>query len=83
MIKECVKLAMCQSSNRYEVCHLASKGVQAVHKRGERIQDSINEVMGILRAGAPSVRALRTGGVQDVHPPKNKTADSDVLPAAF
>jgi hypothetical protein len=53
MRTEEVHLAMCQSSNRYEVCHLASKGVQAVHKRGERIQDSINEVMGMLRRAAP------------------------------
>ena len=49
MRTEQVFLAMGQSGNRYEVCHLVSKGVLRVHKPGERMQESINFVLAMLR----------------------------------
>jgi len=58
MRTEQVHLAMVQSSNRYEVCHLVSKGVLAVHKSGERMQDSINLVLGKLRPAPRAVSVL-------------------------
>ena len=49
MRTEQVHLAMSQGANRYEICQMTSKGVHIVHKRGERMQDSINHVLTMLR----------------------------------
>ena len=47
-----VHVAMAQGSNRYQICGLASKGVKITHKSGERMADSINRVLGMLRPPA-------------------------------
>jgi hypothetical protein len=54
-----IHVAIAQGNNRFEICHLTSKGVHIVHKRGERMEDSINRVLGMLRrvAPAPAVQA--------------------------
>jgi len=54
-----IHVAMAQGNNRYEICHLTSKGVHITHKRGDRMEDSINRVLGMLRRGvyAPIVTA--------------------------
>jgi len=44
-----IHLAIAQGNNRFEICHLTSKGVHIMHKRGERMEDSINQVLGMLR----------------------------------
>ena len=49
-----IHVAIAQGNNRYEICHLTSKGVHIVHKRGERMEDSINRVLGMLRRPAPA-----------------------------
>ncbi len=40
--------ALAQGLNRFEVCVLVSKGVQATHKTGSRFEDSINDVLQYL-----------------------------------
>jgi hypothetical protein len=52
-----IHVAIAQGNNRFEICHLTSKGVHIVHKRGERMEDSINRVLGMLRRVAPAVQA--------------------------
>jgi len=54
-----IHLAIAQGNNRFEICHLTSKGVHIMHKRGERMEDSINQVLGMLRRDkhAPSPAA--------------------------
>jgi hypothetical protein len=42
--------ALSQGINRFEVCHLVSKGVRATHKTGGRFEDSINDVLVYLGA---------------------------------
>lgn len=58
-----IHLAIAQGNNRFEICHLTSKGVHIMHKRGERMEDSINQVLGMLRRAehAPSVQASLAG----------------------
>lgn len=57
MRTEQVHFAMRQGANRYEICQMTSKGVHILHKRGERMQDSINHVLTMLRRpiGAGSI----------------------------
>ena len=50
-----VHVAIAQGNNRYEICGLTAKGVKITHKSGERMADSINRVLGMLRAPAPAV----------------------------
>ena len=54
-----IHVAMAQGNNRYEICHLTSKGVHIMHKRGDRMEDSIGRVLGMLRRGVytPAVTA--------------------------
>jgi len=47
-----IHLAIAHGHNRFEVCKLTSKGVQALHKQGERMEDSINRALGLLRGDA-------------------------------
>lgn len=47
-----VHIAIAQGNNRYQICGLASKGVKITHKSGERMADSINRVLGMLRPSA-------------------------------
>jgi hypothetical protein len=53
-----IHVAIAQGNSRYEICHLTSKGVHILHKRGDRMEDSINRVLGMLRR-APSAPGLR------------------------
>jgi hypothetical protein len=53
MRTEQVHLAMRETANRYELCQLTWKGVHAVHKSGERMQDSINQVLGTIHRALP------------------------------
>ena len=48
-----VHIAIAQGNNRYQICGLASKGVKITHKSGERMADSINRVLGMMRPSAP------------------------------
>jgi hypothetical protein len=45
-----IHLAIAHGHNRFEVCKLTSMGVQALHKQGERMEDSINRALGLLRS---------------------------------
>ena len=56
MRTEQVFLAIGVTGNRYEVCHRTMKGMHAVHKRGDRMQDSINQVLGMLSRAVPVVQ---------------------------
>lgn len=49
-----VHVAIAQGNNRYQICGLASRGVKITHKSGERMADSINRVLGMLRPPAPA-----------------------------
>jgi hypothetical protein len=49
-----VHIAVEQRANRYQICGLASKGVKITHKSGERMADSINRVLGMLRPPTPA-----------------------------
>ncbi len=49
-----VHIAIAQGNNRYQICGLASKGVKITHKSGERMADSINRVLGMLRPLPPA-----------------------------
>ena len=49
-----VHVAIAQGNNRYQICGLASKGVKITHKSGERMADSINRVLGMMRPPAPA-----------------------------
>jgi hypothetical protein len=55
-----IHVAIAQGNNRYEICHLTSKGVHIIHKRGERMEDSINRVLGMLRPLAPVAAIQRS-----------------------
>jgi len=48
-----IHLAVAQGLNRFEICKLTSKSVQALHKQGERMEDSINRALGLLRSNSP------------------------------
>ena len=37
--------ALCQVSNRYQLCQLASKATRKLHKPNTRLQDTTNEVL--------------------------------------
>lgn len=52
-----IHIAMAQRNNRYEVCCLTAKGVKITHRPGERMADSINRAMGMLRPPAPAAAA--------------------------
>jgi uncharacterized protein YoaH (UPF0181 family) len=52
--------ALAQGMNRFEVCHLASKGVRATHKTGSRFEDSINDVLQYLGTHETSQEAMHT-----------------------
>ena len=58
MRTEQIHVAIAQGNNRFEICHLTSKGVHIMHKPGVRTEDSINQVLGMLRR-APSAPAVR------------------------
>jgi hypothetical protein len=65
MRTEQVHLAMRETSNRYELCQLTWKAVHALHKRGERMQDSINQVLGkISRAALNSPDEQYSNGLE-------------------
>jgi hypothetical protein len=65
MRTEQVHLAMRESSNRYALCQLTWKAVHAVHTRGERMQDSINQVLGkISRAALNSPDEQYSNGLE-------------------
>lgn len=49
-----VHVAIAQGNSRYEICRLTFKGVHIIHKRGERMEDSINRVLGMLRPVVPA-----------------------------
>ena len=55
-----IHVAIAQGNSRYEICRLTFKGVHIIHKRGERMEDSINQVLGMLRPIAPAA-GLRLG----------------------
>lgn len=44
-----VHIAIAQGNSRFEICRLTSKGVHITHKRGERLEDCISHVLGMLR----------------------------------
>ena len=52
-----IHVAMAQRNNRYEVCCLTAKGVKITHRPGERMAESINRAMGMLRPPAPAAAA--------------------------
>jgi hypothetical protein len=52
-----IHLAVAQGLNRFEICKLTSKSVQALHKQGERMEDSINRALGLLRSNSPLAAA--------------------------
>ena len=54
-----IHIAIAQGNNRYEICRLTFNGVKIIHKRGERMEDSINRVLGMLRPAT----ALPTAGL--------------------
>lgn len=47
-----VHVAIAQRSNRYQICGMAAKGVKITHRPGERMADSINRVLSMLRPPA-------------------------------
>jgi hypothetical protein len=55
-----IHIAIAQGNNRFEICHLTSKGVHIMHKRGDRMEDSINHVLGMLRRNTPAAADLGT-----------------------
>jgi hypothetical protein len=58
-----IHVAIAQGNNRFEICQLTSKGVHIVHKPGVRTEDSINQVLGMLRRRAPAP-ALKAAWIQ-------------------
>jgi hypothetical protein len=58
-----IHVAIGQGNNRFEICHLTSKGVHILHKRGDRMEDSINQALGKLRRAehAPALVASLAG----------------------
>lgn len=48
-----IHVAIAQGNNRFEICHMASKGVRILHKQGTRTEDSINTALGMLRRKEP------------------------------
>jgi hypothetical protein len=53
-----IHVAIAQGNNRCGICQLTSKGVYIMHKPGVRTEDSVNDVLGMLRRSpAPELRA--------------------------
>jgi hypothetical protein len=52
-----IHLAIAQGHNRFEICKMTSKSVQMLHKQGERMEDSINRALGLLRSDAAAAAA--------------------------
>ena len=53
-----VHIAVAQGNNRFEICRKVGKGVRITHKSGTRLEDSINQVLGML--GSEPVVPLTT-----------------------
>ena len=51
-----IHVAIAQGNNRFGICQLTSKGVHIMHKRGDRMEDSITQALGMLRR-APAAAA--------------------------
>ncbi len=49
-----IHVAIAQGNSRYEICRLTAKGVHITHMSGERMADSINRVLSMLRPVAPT-----------------------------
>lgn len=53
-----IHTAIGQGNSRFEICQLVSKGVKITHKPGERLEDSINNVLCMLQPKASPVAAV-------------------------
>ena len=45
--------ALAHMSNRYQFCHLVSKGTRSLHRPKTRLQDTTNDVLVRLRHASP------------------------------
>ena len=41
--------AIAQGNTRFQICQIVAKGVRITHKHGNRLEDSITTVMGMLK----------------------------------
>ena len=51
MRSEKIHAAVAQGNTRFEICLLVAKGVRLTHQHGGRLEDSINNVLGMLNPG--------------------------------
>lgn len=50
-----IHAAIAQGNTRFEICQLVAKGVRITHRQGTRLEDSITQVLGMLKLQAASV----------------------------
>jgi hypothetical protein len=50
--------AFAQTSNRYQLCGLVSKGFRRLHTPNIRLQDTTNDVLALLRQLRPVAQAV-------------------------
>ena len=50
--------ALTHISNRYHLCRLVSKGARKLHIPKSRLQDTTNDVLGLLRHSSPIAQIL-------------------------
>lgn len=60
--------ALAQGFNRFEVCHLVSKGVRATHKTGSRFEDTINSTLDYLGVHKADQGTMHPAGVKPEEP---------------
>lgn len=59
--------ALYTGQNRFELCHLLFKAIHALHKPGDRIQDTTNDILRYL-AGAERREVEQPGNVNESRP---------------
>ena len=43
-----IYLAMSYGNNRFEICNMIAKGIRATHANGQRTEESIDRVLGLI-----------------------------------
>ena len=43
-----IHLAIANGNNRFEICNMVAKGIRATHADGQRTEESIDRVLGLI-----------------------------------
>ena len=59
--------ALYTGQNRFELCHVLFKAIRTLHRPGDRIQDTTNDILRCL-AGAERLEVEQPGNVNEARP---------------